>query len=159
MLNLLQLSNPLYLHFDNKRYMATRKQSQMAGENQDAEQQQQETNELLQDTTVGITETHRYSLKDAEPLAGNMIIKVSNFDQPSTRYYYTPYPVDANVLLYGEVVAVDPYNERHIKSGDHVLYNGSILYQSIENGHKYVVAPANNVLLIWRSKNVQNKQL
>jgi co-chaperonin GroES (HSP10) len=139
--------------------MATRKQSQMAGENQDAEQQQQETNELLQDTTVGITETHRYSLKDAEPLAGNMIIKVSNFDQPSTRYYYTPYPVDANVLLYGEVVAVDPYNERHIKSGDHVLYNGSILYQSIENGHKYVVAPANNVLLIWRSKNVQNKQL
>lgn len=134
--------------------MVNRKQSQMAVENQDAEQQQQETNELLQDTAVGITETHRYSLKDAEPLAGNMIIKVANFDQSSTRYYYTPYPVDTNVLIYGEVVAVDPHNDRHIKPGDRVLCNGSILYQSIEDGHKYVVAPAHNVLLIWRSKDV-----
>jgi co-chaperonin GroES (HSP10) len=131
--------------------MATHKKSQMAGENQDSEQQQQETNELIQDTTVGITETHRYSLKDAEPIGDNIIIKVANFDQPSTRYYYTPYPVDASILIYGEVVGVKPKNEFNIKSGDRVLYSGSIVYQSIEDGVKYVIGSAKNVLLIWRS--------
>ncbi len=138
--------------------MATHKKSQMAGENQDPQQQQQETNELIQDATVGITETYRYSLKDAEPLAGNIIIKVANFDQPSTRYYYTPYPVDANVLLYGEVVAVEPDNDFHIKLGDHVLYNGPIVYQSIEDGAKYVVGPIKNVLLVWRSKDTRSNK-
>ena len=131
--------------------MATHKKSQMAGENQDSEQQQQETNELIQDTTVGITETHRYSLKDAEPIGDNIIIKVANFDQPSTRYYYTPYPVDASILIYGEVVGIKPKNEFNIKSGDRVLYSGSIVYQSIEDGVKYVIGSAKNVLLIWRS--------
>jgi hypothetical protein len=140
------------MHFDNKRYMATRKQSQMAGENQDAEQHQQETHELLQETTVGITDPPRYSLKDAEPLAGNMIIKVTNFDQPSTRYYYTPYPVDTSVLIYGEVISIEPKNEFRIEPGDRVLYNGSVVYQSIEEGAKYVVGPVKNVLLVWRSK-------
>jgi co-chaperonin GroES (HSP10) len=124
--------------------MATREQSQMTEANQNVEQQQQET--------------HRYSLKDAEPLAGNMIIKVTNFDQPSTRYYYTPYPGDANVLLYGEVVAVEPDNDFHIKPGDHVLYNGSVVYQSIEESAKYVVAPVKNVLLVWRSKDTRSNK-
>ena len=134
--------------------MATREKLQTAGTEQSVEQQQPETSALLQDTAVSTTETQKYSLKDAEPLSGNMIIKVTNFDQPSTRYYYTPYPVDANVLLYGEVVAVEPDNDFHIKPSDHVLYNGSIVYQSIEDGAKYVIGPVGNVVLVWRSKNV-----
>jgi hypothetical protein len=120
--------------------------------------EQQKTEEVLQDTTASINETYKYRLKDAEPLAGNIIIKVANFDQPSTRYYYTPYPVDANVLLYGEVVAVDPDNEFHIKPDDRVLYNGSIIYQSIEDGAKYVVGPVKNVLLVWRSKDKRSNK-
>jgi len=124
--------------------------------NQTVEQQKAE--ELLQDTTSSTNEPYKYRLKDAEPLAGNMIIKVANFDQPSTRYYYTPYPVDTNVLIYGEIVAVDPDNHFQIKPGDHVLYNGSIVYQSIEDGAKYVVGSAQNVLLVWRSKDKRSNK-
>jgi co-chaperonin GroES (HSP10) len=131
--------------------MATHKEKHPNSDNQIAEQQRQETNELPQGEAVGTTGIPRYSLKDAEPLSGNIIIKVTNFDQPSTRYYYTPYPADTNVVIYGEVIAADPNNDFNIKPGDHVLYNGSVIYQSIEEGSKYVVGPARNVLLIWRS--------
>jgi co-chaperonin GroES (HSP10) len=119
---------------------------------------QQKAEEILQNTTASTNEAYKYRLKDAEPLADNMIIKVANFDQPSTRYYYTPYPMDANVLIYGEVVAVEPDNDFHIKPGDHVLYNGSIVYQSIEDGAKYVVGPVKNVLLVWRSKDKRSNK-
>jgi len=133
--------------------MANREKLQTAGTEQSAEQQQIETNALLQDTAVSTTEAQKYSLKDAEPLSGNMIIKVANFDQSSTRYYYTPYPVDTNVFIYGEVVSIDiNNNESQIKPGDHVLYNGAIVYQSIEDGVKYVIGPVGNVVLVWRSK-------
>jgi hypothetical protein len=132
--------------------MATREKLQTAGTDQSVEQQQPETSALLQDTAVSTTETQKYSLKDAEPLSGNMIIKVTNFDQPSTRYYYTPYPVDTSVLIYGEVISIEPKNEFRIEPGDRVLYNGSVVYQSIEEGAKYVVGPVKNVLLVWRSK-------
>jgi co-chaperonin GroES (HSP10) len=131
--------------------MRDKEEKQMANESQ-AFEQKQKTDSLHQDDNVGTTETHRYRLKDAEPLADNMVIKVANFDQPSTRYYYSPYPMDTNVLVYGEVVAVDPNNEFHIKPGDRVLYNGTVVYQSIEDGFKYVVGPVRNVLLVWRSK-------
>jgi hypothetical protein len=99
-----------------------------------------------------VKEASRYSLKEAEPVAGNMILKVTNFDQPSTRYYYSPYPVDTNVLVYGEIVAVEQDNEYHLTKGDRVLCNASVIYQSIEDGDKYVVVPINGVMLIWRSK-------
>jgi co-chaperonin GroES (HSP10) len=98
------------------------------------------------------SESTKYSLKDAEPVADNIVLKVTNFDQPSTRYYYTPYPADASLLIYGEVVAVEKNNSYRLKIGDHVLYNGSIVYQSLEDGAKYVVAPIKGILLIWRSK-------
>ena len=98
------------------------------------------------------SESTKYSLKDAEPVADNIVLKVTNFDQPSTRYYYTPYPADASLLIYGEVVAVEKNNPYRLKSGDHVLYNGHIVYQSLEDGVKYVVAPIKGILLIWRSK-------
>jgi len=98
------------------------------------------------------SESTKYSLKDAEPVADNIVLKVTNFDQPSTRYYYTPYPADASLLIYGEVVAVEKNNPYRLKSGDRVLYNGSIVYQSLEEGDKYVVAPIKGILLIWRSK-------
>ena len=120
--------------------------------------EQQKTEEILQEPTAGTPEAHKYRLKDAEPLAGNMIIKVTNFDQPSTRYYYTPYPVDTNVLIYGEVVAVETDNDFRIKPGDHVLYNGSIVHQSIEDGAKYVVGSVKNVLLVWRSKDKRSNK-
>jgi co-chaperonin GroES (HSP10) len=131
--------------------MQNQEEKQIVGESQTVEQQQKSDN-LHQGDNVSTTETYKYHLKDAEPLAGNMIIKVANFDQPSTRYYYSPYPMDTNVLIYGEVVAIDPNNEFRIKPGDRVLYNGSIVHQSIEDGFKYVVGPARNVLLVWRSK-------
>jgi co-chaperonin GroES (HSP10) len=136
--------------------MAIREQKQTSNNVQTVEQQNQETNELPQENIVSTTETPRYSLKDAEPLSGNIIVKVTNFDQPSTRYYYTPYPTDTNVIIYGEVIAADPNNDFEIKPGDHVLYNGSIIYQSIEDGSKYVVGPAHNVLLIWRSRTAKH---
>lgn len=94
----------------------------------------------------------RYSLKNAEPVKDNIVLKVTNFDQPNTRYYYTPYPVDTNVLIYGEVVSIAEDNEYRLKSGDHVLYNGPIAYQSIEDDAKYVVVPTNGIMLIWRSE-------
>jgi len=107
--------------------------------------------EQVTEAEATVKETLRYSLKNAEPVAGNMILKVTNFDHHSTRYYYTPYPVDTNVLFYGEVVAADQDNEYHLKSGDHVLCNVPIVYQSIEDGDKYVVVPITGILLIWRS--------
>jgi hypothetical protein len=94
----------------------------------------------------------KYSLKDAEPVAGHMILKVTNFDQPSTRYYYTPYPVGTSVSVYGEVIAADQNNEYALKSGDRVLCNVPIVYQSLEDGDKYVVVPINGIILIWRSQ-------
>lgn len=98
------------------------------------------------------SESTKYSLKDAEPVADNIVLKVTNFDQPSTRYYYTPYPLDASVLIYGEVVAVEKNNPYRLKSGDHVLYSGPVVHQSLEDGAKYVVAQIKGILLIWRSK-------
>ncbi len=116
----------------------------------------EEQNNITEETTPTIpnntNEASKYMLKDAEPLAGNMIIKVTSFDQPSTRYYYTPYPLDTNVSIYGEVIAIDPKNDFRIKPGDRVLYNGPVTYQSIEDGAKYVVGSVSNVLLVWRSK-------
>lgn len=131
--------------------MRNKEEKQIGAESQTVEQQQKYDN-LHQENNVSTTETYKYRLKDAEPLAGNMVIKVTNFDQSSTRYYYSPYPMDTNVLIYGEVVAIDPNNEFRIKPGDRVLYNGCIVYQSIEDGFKYVVGPARNVLLVWRTE-------
>jgi co-chaperonin GroES (HSP10) len=104
-----------------------------------------------------VKETAKYSIKDAEPVDDNMILKVTNFDQPSTRYYYTPYPVDTNVLIYGEVIAVDKNNRYHLTNGDCVLYNGSVVYQTIEDGDKYVVVPVEGVMLIWRCRAKQKR--
>jgi len=106
---------------------------------------------------VTVKESAKYSIKDAESVAGNMILKVTNFDQPSTRYYYTPYPVDTNVLIYGEVIAVDKNNKYHLTSGDCVLYNGSVVHQTIEDGDKYVVVPVEGVILIWRCRTKQKR--
>ncbi len=108
--------------------------------------------EQVTEAEAAVKETLNYSLKNAEPVAGNMILKVTNFDHPSTRYYYTSYPVDTSVLVYGEVVAADQKNEYHLKSGDHVLCNASIAYQSIEDGDKYVVVPISGIMLIWRTQ-------
>ncbi len=121
-------------------------------ETPNVEEQNNITEEAATATPNNTSEANKYMLKDAEPLAGNMIIKVANFDQPTTRYYYTPYPLDTNLLIYGEVVAIDPKNDFRIKSGDRVLYNGPVVYQSIEDGAKYVVGSVSNVLLVWRSK-------
>ncbi len=103
------------------------------------------------ESATAVNETAKYSLKNAEPVEDKMVLKVTNFDQPSTRYYYTPYPVDTNVLIYGEVVSIGNDNKYNLKSGDHVLYNGPIVYQSIEDESKYVVVPTNGIFLIWRS--------
>jgi len=106
---------------------------------------------------VAVKETAKYSIKEAEPVAGSMIIKVANFDQPSTRYYYTPYPVDTDVLIYGEVIVVDKNNKYHLTSGDCVLYKGPVVYQTIEDGDKYVVVPVEGVMLIWRCRTKQKR--
>jgi co-chaperonin GroES (HSP10) len=108
--------------------------------------------EQVTEQEVAVKEASQYSIKNAEPVAGNIILRVTNFDQPSTRYYYTPYPVETNVLLYGEIVAAEQDNKYHLTKGDRVLYNGSIVHQSLEDGDKYVVVPINGVMLIWRSK-------
>ncbi len=116
------------------------------------EEQNKITEEAPSAIPNNINEASKYMLRDAEPISGNMIIKVTSFDQPATRYYYTPYPLDTNVPIYGEVIAIDPKNDFRIKPGDRVLYNGPVVYQSIEDGVKYVVGPVSNVLLVWRSK-------
>jgi len=108
--------------------------------------------EQVTDPAAASNEASKYSLKNAEPVDGNIVLRVTNFDQPSTRYYYSPYPADTNLLVYGEVVSVAQDNKYHLTRNDHVLYNGPIVYQSLEDGEKYVVAPITGILLIWRSK-------